>query len=199
MTTEEAVVAEVPVTEVKAEAPAAQEAEKDKAKKAPKEKAAPKEKKDKGKKPAAHPPYAEMILEAIAALKERTGSSSVAIAKYVEAKHGGKLPTNFRKQLTVQLKKLAAAGKLTRVKNSFKLPPPRPVTTDAKPKAAAKPKVAKTSAKASPAKAAAKKAAAPAAAAKKKAVASPKKAATPKKAAAAAAPTRKGAARKAKK
>jgi len=30
-------------------------------------------------------------------------------------------PANFRKLLTRQLKKLAAAGKLTRVKNSFKL------------------------------------------------------------------------------
>ena len=62
-----------------------------------------------------------MISEAIAALKERTGSSSVAIGKYVEEKHGAKLPPNFRKLLAGQLKKLAAAGNLTRVKNSFKL------------------------------------------------------------------------------
>jgi len=62
-----------------------------------------------------------VISEAIAALKERTGSSSVAIGKYVEEKHGAKLPPNFRKLLAGQLKKLAAAGKLTRVKNSFKL------------------------------------------------------------------------------
>ncbi|KAG2540219.1 hypothetical protein PVAP13_9NG541528 [Panicum virgatum] len=58
---------------------------------------------------------------AIAALNERTGSSSVAIGKYVEKKHGAKLPPNFRKLLAGQLKKFAAAGKLTRVKNSFKL------------------------------------------------------------------------------
>ena len=62
-----------------------------------------------------------MISEAIAALKERTGSSSVAIGKYVEEKHGAKLPPNFRKLLAGQLKKLAATGKLTRVKISFKL------------------------------------------------------------------------------
>jgi len=62
-----------------------------------------------------------VISEAIAALKERTGSSSVALGKYVEKKHGAKLPPNFRKLLAGQLKKLAAAGKLTRVKNSFKL------------------------------------------------------------------------------
>jgi histone H1/5 len=61
MSTEEAVVAEVPVTEVEAEAPAAQEAETHKAKKAPKEKKASKEKKPSAaKKPAAHPPYAEV-------------------------------------------------------------------------------------------------------------------------------------------
>ena len=62
-----------------------------------------------------------VISEAIAALKERTGSSSVALGKYVEKKHGAKLPPNFRKLLAGQLKKLAAAGKLIRVKNSFKL------------------------------------------------------------------------------
>nr|ACG44903.1 hypothetical protein [Zea mays] len=37
---------------------------------------------------ASHPPYFEMIKEAITALKERTGSSSQAIAKYVGDKHG---------------------------------------------------------------------------------------------------------------
>ena len=53
MSTEEAVVAEVPVTGV--------EAETDKAKKAPKEKKVPKEKKPSAaKKPVAHPPYAEV-------------------------------------------------------------------------------------------------------------------------------------------
>ena len=36
-----------------------------------------------------------------------------------EVAHG--TPANFRKLLAGQLKKLAAAGKLTRVKNSFKL------------------------------------------------------------------------------
>ena len=45
----------------------------------------------------------------------------MAIGKYMEEKHGAKLPPNFRKLLAGQLKKLAAAGKLTRVKNSFKL------------------------------------------------------------------------------
>ncbi|VFQ65321.1 unnamed protein product [Cuscuta campestris] len=72
------------------------------------------------KKPRAHPPYAEMITEAIVALKERTGSSLVAIAKFIEDKEKD-LPPNFRKLLLGQLKKLVVSGKLTKVKNSFKI------------------------------------------------------------------------------
>ncbi|RLN39132.1 histone H1 [Panicum miliaceum] len=61
-----------------------------------------------------HPPYAEMISDAVTSLKERTGSSQYAIAKFLEDKHKDKLPPNFRKLLLVQLKKLVAAGKLTK-------------------------------------------------------------------------------------
>ncbi|KAK1684828.1 hypothetical protein QYE76_045676 [Lolium multiflorum] len=70
---------------------------------------------------AAHPTYFEMIKEAIAALKDRTGSSSVAIAKYIEEKHGKTLPPNFKKMLSVQLRGSAAKGKLVKVKASYKL------------------------------------------------------------------------------
>lgn len=69
----------------------------------------------------AHPPYFEMIKEAICALKERGGSSPMAIAKYMEAKHKTQLPANFKKILAVQIKKLVLSGKLTKVKASFKL------------------------------------------------------------------------------
>ncbi|KVI00794.1 histone H1-like [Cynara cardunculus var. scolymus] len=72
------------------------------------------------KKSKSHPPYVEMIKEAIVALKERTGSSQYAIAKHIED-HQKDLPANFKKLLLLQLKKLVAAGKLTKVKNSFKL------------------------------------------------------------------------------
>ncbi|VFQ85382.1 unnamed protein product [Cuscuta campestris] len=104
------------------------------------------------KKPLAHPPYAEMITEAIVALKERTGSSLVAIAKFIEDKEKD-LPPNFRKLLLGQLKKLVVSGKLTKVKNSFKIsrhakpadaaPEPiaalkKAVTAAAKPKAVTK-------------------------------------------------------------
>ncbi|KAG6489649.1 hypothetical protein ZIOFF_050925 [Zingiber officinale] len=53
----------------------------------------------KAKKPSAHPPYAKMIKEAISTLKERTGSSPYAIAKFMEDKHKAHLPFNFRKNL----------------------------------------------------------------------------------------------------
>jgi histone H1/5 len=50
------------------------------AKVAPKKKAAP-------KKPAEHPKYSEMVVAAIAALKERKGSSRQAILKYIQANY----------------------------------------------------------------------------------------------------------------
>lgn len=64
-----------------------------------------------------------MIKEAIAALKDRTGSSQPAIAKFIEEKYKGALPPNFKKLLSVQLKKFAKSEKLVRVKNSFKIAP----------------------------------------------------------------------------
>lgn len=96
------------------------------------------------KKPRAHPPYSEMINEAITALKERTGSSQFAIAKFIEEKQKANLPNNFKKLLLVQLKKLVANGKLVKVKNSFKLPPKSSSSTAAA--AAKKPKPSSTAA-----------------------------------------------------
>ncbi|KAK2972943.1 hypothetical protein RJ640_022000 [Escallonia rubra] len=93
------------------------------------------------KKPRAHPPYVEMIEEAIVALKERTGSSQYAIGKFIEEKQKDHLPSNFKKLLLVQLKKLVAGGKLTKVKNSFKISPAasaKPSTTPAGKKAPTK-------------------------------------------------------------
>ncbi|KAF9681731.1 hypothetical protein SADUNF_Sadunf05G0033300 [Salix dunnii] len=149
--------------------------------------------------PRAYPSFHEMICDAIVTLKERSGSSQYAITKFLEDKHKKHLPTNFRKLLLVQLKKLVASAKLVKVKNSFKLPsaPPKrqpqisaektskpkliTKTPSAKPKSklAAKPKVktpvkAKTAAK--PKKAVAK----PAKVARTKKVASPGKKAVAK-------------------
>ncbi|KAJ1272343.1 hypothetical protein BS78_06G194700 [Paspalum vaginatum] len=126
---------------------------------------------------ASHPPYFEMIKEAISALKERTGSSSHAIAKYMEQKHGASLPANYKKMLSIQLRGFAAKGKLVKVKASYKL------SDDAKKAKPAAPKPTKAAASAKPKKAAAakpKKAVAAAAGTKRKApekkiVAKPKK------------------------
>ncbi|XP_051127304.1 histone H1 [Andrographis paniculata] len=70
---------------------------------------------------ASHPPYFEMIKEALAALKEKSGSSPYAIAKCMEQKYGAVLPPNFRKFLNLQLKNCVGKGKLIKIKASYKL------------------------------------------------------------------------------
>ncbi|GAB2277604.1 hypothetical protein Dimus_012312 [Dionaea muscipula] len=115
------------------------------------------------RKPSAHPPFFQMISDAVVALKERTGSSQYAIQKFIEEKHR-QLPSNFRKLLLVQLKKFVAGGKLVKVKHSFKLaasssaakPVAKKASAVAKPKKAAPAKVLKpkkVSASKAPAKA----------------------------------------------
>ncbi|KAJ6338550.1 hypothetical protein OIU76_008094 [Salix suchowensis] len=56
--------------------------------------------------PSSPPPYFKMITEAITALKDRTGSSQPAIARFIEEKYKkSSLPSNFKKVLSVQLKR----------------------------------------------------------------------------------------------
>ncbi|KAL2906717.1 Histone H1 [Bienertia sinuspersici] len=82
----------------------------------------PKEMKSKSKtKPPSHPPYFQMIKEAITALSEKGGSSPYAIAKYMEQNHQKVLPSNFRKILGLQLKNSVTKGKLIKIKASYKL------------------------------------------------------------------------------
>ncbi|XWS46591.1 hypothetical protein CRYUN_Cryun14cG0081500 [Craigia yunnanensis] len=68
-----------------------------------------------------HPPYLEMICEAISTLKDRTGSSHPEIAKFIEDRHNKMLPRNFKKLLSVQLKKFVKSEKLVKVKNFCKI------------------------------------------------------------------------------
>ncbi|KAF5455329.1 hypothetical protein F2P56_024919, partial [Juglans regia] len=68
-----------------------------------------------------HPPYFEMISEAILTLKDRTGSSQQAIAKFAEEKYKKVLPPNFKKVLSVQLKRFVKSERLVKIKNSFKV------------------------------------------------------------------------------
>ncbi|KAL5985890.1 hypothetical protein ACLOJK_027880 [Asimina triloba] len=86
----------------------------------PRRKKAPREKKPIEKNPV-HPPYFQMIKEAILALQDKSGSSTYAIAKYVEQKHQSVLPANFKKMLALQLKNFTAKGKLIKIRASFKL------------------------------------------------------------------------------
>ncbi|KAG1362354.1 Histone H1 [Cocos nucifera] len=142
-----------------------------------------KEKKPRGSKSSApsHPPYFQMIKEALLALSEKTGSSPYAIAKYMEEKHKGVLPGNYKKMLAIQLKNFAAKGMLVKVKASFKLSEAgkkegKPVAKEKKPAKAASSDGTKRKAPAATATARKKPAAA------SKAPKSPKKAAGVKKA-----------------
>ncbi|KAI4977570.1 hypothetical protein ZWY2020_059707 [Hordeum vulgare] len=87
-----------------------------------------KEKKPRNRKPRPagphHPPYFQMIKEAImAAGGGKAGASAHAIAKRVGERHGDALPGNYRKVLAAQLRSFAAKGRLVRVKASFRLAP----------------------------------------------------------------------------
>ncbi|KAF5936629.1 hypothetical protein HYC85_024135 [Camellia sinensis] len=68
-----------------------------------------------------HPPYLQMISEAISSLKDRTGSSQPAIAKFMEEKYSSLLPPNFKKMLSIQLKRFVKSEKLVKIKNSYKV------------------------------------------------------------------------------
>ena len=120
----------------------------------------------KPKKPAAHPKYSEMVGKAIAALKERGGSSRQAILKYIMANFNvGKDAKTVNVHLKLSLRagvknKSLKQSKGTGASGSFKIGE----VVKPKKKPAAKPKKAKT-----PKKTAAKKPAAEKKAAKPKA------------------------------
>ena len=120
----------------------------------------------KPKKPASHPPVAEMVTAAIKALKDRKGSSLPAIKKYMSANYKvdvAKLAPFIKKFL----RNAVTAGKLVQVKGtgasgSFKLsaaakaekPKKKPAAKKPAAKKSPKKKVAKKpAAKKSPAKA----------------------------------------------
>ena len=132
-------------------------------KKAEPKKAEPKKaKKSKPKVPAAHPKYIEMILAAVGALKERSGSSRQAILKYINANYkvGDSAPTHIK----LAIKRGVLSGALKQVKGtgasgSFKLIE-KPKTKKVK-KVAKKPAQKKAKKKTPKKKPAAKKSAAP--------------------------------------
>lgn len=71
-----------------------------------------------------HPPYSEMIIAAICALKDKDGSSRQAIAKYIEKEYTN-LPPTHPTLLTNHLKRMKNEGELIMVKHSYMVPPPR--------------------------------------------------------------------------
>lgn len=133
-------------------------------------------------KPAEHPKYIDMIVSAITALKERSGSSRQAILKYVKGNY--KVGDNVDVHLKMALKRGVTGGKLVQKKGtgasgSFKVAE----KTVVKKKPAAKKPAAKKSPKKAAKKPAAKKAT-PKKAAKKPAAKKPAAKKSPKKPAA---------------
>ena len=113
------------------------------------------------KKPAEHPKYAVMVSAAVAALKERGGSSRQAILKYIIANYKvGDNPTAVNARVKTALKAGVKAGSLKQSKGtgaagSFKLGEKPKVAKKPKKKVVKKPKSPKKATK--PKKAAAKK------------------------------------------
>ena len=144
------------------------------------EKATATKKKAAPKKPADHPKYIEMISSAIAALKERNGSSRQAIVKYIGANYkvdADKAAVHVKQAL----RKGVASGALQQPKGtgasgSFKVAKPEKKPAAKKP-AAKKPAAKKPAAKKVKKTPAKKKAAKPKKATPKKKAATPKKAA----------------------
>ena len=108
-------------------------------------------------KPAEHPKYIDMITAAIAALKERNGSSRQAIGKYIQANY--KVGDNANVHIKQALKRGVTAGALAQTKGtgasgSFKIvkkevpkKKPAPKKPAAKKPAAKKPAAKKPAAK----------------------------------------------------
>eukprot|EP00310_Coccolithus_braarudii_P017205 CAMPEP_0183336094 /NCGR_PEP_ID=MMETSP0164_2-20130417/4181_1 /TAXON_ID=221442 /ORGANISM="Coccolithus pelagicus ssp braarudi, Strain PLY182g" /LENGTH=142 /DNA_ID=CAMNT_0025505559 /DNA_START=18 /DNA_END=446 /DNA_ORIENTATION=+ len=119
------------------------------------------------------PKYVDLAKAAILALKDRTGSSLVAITKYLSANHP---EAKNATALKLALKAGEAKGIFIKVKSSYKLsptakkPPPKPKKAAAK-KPAAKKSVKKTVKKTAPKKPVAKKTTASKKPAAKKAIA----------------------------
>merc|ERR1712228_763603 len=78
-------------------------------------------------KPAAHPPYANMITAAIKGLKDKKGSSRQAILKYVVANNKvDATKAAVRVKLALRKKVVAAAAAGKKGAGSFKLPAKEP-------------------------------------------------------------------------
>ncbi|KAI3910365.1 hypothetical protein MKX01_034759 [Papaver californicum] len=73
--------------------------------------------------PRSLPQYPEMIVGAISALNEATGSNKSSISDYMESTYGD-LPAGHSEILTQHLEKLKESGELVFVKNNYMRPNP---------------------------------------------------------------------------
>ncbi len=121
---------------------------------------AKKSKKPATKKPAEHPKYIDMIITAIRALKERSGSSRQAIIKYIKANN--KVGDNAEVHVKLALKRGVSSGALKQVKGvgasgSFKVADAPKPPAKKKPAAGKKPAAKKPTKKPTKKKSVAKK------------------------------------------
>ncbi len=117
----------------------------------------------KGKRKSISIPYTQVIHDAIVALKDRTGSSSPAIQKWIMNNHPNMDPTKLKQKMNFTLKLGVKSKRFIKIKSSFKINPVW-LKAEKKKKAAANAKKRKASAAAkgqTAVAAAAKKAAKP--------------------------------------
>ncbi|CAI9111373.1 OLC1v1011586C1 [Oldenlandia corymbosa var. corymbosa] len=73
--------------------------------------------------PPSLPQYPQMIVEAIAALKQKEGANKSAISKYIESKYG-EVPPGHSNLLSAHLTRMKDSGELVFFKNNYLLPDP---------------------------------------------------------------------------
>lgn len=69
---------------------------------------------------APHPSYADMIITAITSQNSRKPVSRQFIATYIQNNYSN-LPDNYKKLINTRIRKMVQDGKLTQVKQSFKV------------------------------------------------------------------------------
>ncbi|XP_011099943.1 HMG-Y-related protein A-like [Sesamum indicum] len=74
-------------------------------------------------KPPSIPPYPQMIMEALDALKQTEGANKSAISKYMESKYG-EMPAGHADLLSHHLNRMKDSGELLFIKNNYVKPGP---------------------------------------------------------------------------
>ncbi|KAI6670621.1 hypothetical protein NL676_005506 [Syzygium grande] len=74
-------------------------------------------------KPPPLPPYPEVIIAAVDALREPNGSNKTSISKYIESKYG-ELPAGHSQLLSHHLNRMKESGELVFWKNNYTIPDP---------------------------------------------------------------------------